>query len=142
MASIRQVVNRDIVGDISSIEIVHTESSVSEIHKDNCDAVLTLQLHTFEPSLITEESCKSPNFATATDRIKSWRESGRTCRDSQRRESICHRSRQAKLPKPKPARLLRGPTSLDSMAPNICKHTSNFRMLAFLSLTCSNIGTC
>ena len=41
-ASIRQVVNHDIVSDISSIEIGHTvEGSVSEIHKDN--VVLTLQ---------------------------------------------------------------------------------------------------
>ena len=40
-ASIRQVVNEDIVSDISSIEIGHTvKGSVSEIHKDNAVVIL------------------------------------------------------------------------------------------------------
>ena len=106
-ASIRQVVNRDIVSDISSIEIGHTvEGSVSEIHKDN--AVLTLQPSHIRAllslkNLANHRGLTLPQLRTVLKVGEDLEELVVVTRNSEKAFVIV-----ANKPKPKPAPLLRG----------------------------------
>ena len=106
-ASIRQVVNHDIVSDISSIEIGHiVEGSVSEIHKDN--AVLTLQPSHIRALLSLKNLANHRGLTLPQLRIglkvgENLEELVVVTRNAEKAFVIV-----ANKPKPKPAPLLRG----------------------------------
>jgi rRNA biogenesis protein RRP5 len=106
-ASIRQVVNSDIISDISSIEIGHTvEGSVSEIHKDN--AVLILQPSHVRALLSLKNLANHRGLTLPQLRIglkvgENLEELVVVTRNAEKAFVIV-----ANKPKPKPAPLLRG----------------------------------